>query len=303
MPEEVRRPAIVKLSLAGGRMVRVAVFTLVAQMCHKDASGRDIIEPHHHGKNSCTCKVWGALPGMPPEQCYAANSTTPGMWYLEHPVSQEDIATTKKVIQSYRAEKDSADLVITFVHAGPVFEWHPEADRTALLRGLSEAGSDIVWGTGSHHLQRMEHRNGKPIIFGMGNLIFPYVAAIDNPKECEKGQSPCQQFRADVSVMYELDIEFPLVGRAQVKSIKAHPTYLRPEKKGMSVHHAPLEIRKWAFNIFNELSNQHGTNMIERDGSYWVEEMTKSSRAEVDGLAAHETELTFKLASDNWPKA
>jgi len=43
----------------------------------------------------------------------------------------------------------------------------------------------------------------------MGNLIFPYVAAIDNPKECEAGQSPCQQFRADVSVIYEFEVCFP----------------------------------------------------------------------------------------------
>jgi len=269
-PEAVRRPAIVATSL-GDRQVRVAVFTIVAQLCHKDAAGEDIIEPHHPGKNSCTCKMWGALPGMPAAQCYAANTTTPGLWYLDHPVSSQDIATAADTVRSYCAEEDKADFVVTFVHAGPVFEWQPQPDREQLLRSLSEAGSDIVWGTGSHHIQRMERHLGKPIIYGLGNLIFPYVAAIDNPKECEAGQAPCQQFRPDVSLFYEFHIQFKEGQAPSIQGIQAHPTYLHHEEVGWSAQHALPEMRTWVFNTFNELSNPHGMAMVEHDGVYWVE--------------------------------
>ena len=48
MPDEVYRPTIVKLKL-GDRVIRVAIFTMVAQMCHKKPqTGDDIIEPSYH---------------------------------------------------------------------------------------------------------------------------------------------------------------------------------------------------------------------------------------------------------------
>jgi hypothetical protein len=60
----------------------VAVFSFVAQLCHKDPdTGLDILD-------SCTCGIPAdgdddyTTPGMPPAQCYGANQTSPGLWYL-----------------------------------------------------------------------------------------------------------------------------------------------------------------------------------------------------------------------------
>merc|ERR1719453_771156 len=172
------------------------------------------------------------------------------------------------VIRQYRATH-KVDMVVTFVHGGPVFEWHPEPDREMLLRKLSAAGSDLVWGTGSHHVQRMENYKGRPIIYGLGNLIFPYIAGVANPKECEVGMAPCQQFRTDITVVYQFHIAFP--GR-KVTGIRAHPIHLRQRSDGLRAYHAPPEQRLWFLNVFNELSNQHGMAVKADpvDGAYWI---------------------------------
>ena len=44
-------------------------------------------------------------------------------------------------------------LVVVYLHVGPNFQWQPYAAREHLLRNISQAGADIVWGTSSHHIQ------------------------------------------------------------------------------------------------------------------------------------------------------
>ena len=104
-----------------------------------------------------------------------------------------------------------------------------------------------------------------------GNLIFPYVAAIGNPKECELGQLPCQAFRPDVSVIYGFVIDFTDKSAPKVARIRAYPTYMDYLQVGMSAYHALPRMQAWQANTFNQLSNQYGVGMVRNaDGTFWV---------------------------------
>ncbi len=69
------------------------------------------------------------------------------------------------------ARSAGADYVVAFVHWGDNYAPINESQRYWASQ-LADAGYDLVIGTGSHTLQAVEHVNGVPVLYGLGNFVF-----------------------------------------------------------------------------------------------------------------------------------
>jgi len=69
------------------------------------------------------------------------------------------------------ASPDTFDII--FIHGGK--EWHstPTKQQKALYRSYIDMGADLILGSHPHVLQGIEARNGKLIVYSLGNFIFP----------------------------------------------------------------------------------------------------------------------------------
>jgi hypothetical protein len=74
-----------------------------------------------------TLRWHGVFLFRPKHQCFAANETSPGLWYYDE-ITTEGIAEIRDTVANYKATGE-ADMVIVFVHAGPNFEWQAQPDR------------------------------------------------------------------------------------------------------------------------------------------------------------------------------
>ncbi|GAB5361378.1 hypothetical protein AAMO2058_000708500 [Amorphochlora amoebiformis] len=256
---EVRKPQIVEL----GKKVRLAIFTVVAQMCHLNSSTGEPIF------TSCTCGLPSSMSGLPPRQCYHANLTDSGLWFLDYPVGDKGIQEVSKAIKFHRASGGHRDFIVVFFHAGPNFEWHPNRRREALLRAAIDAGADLVWGTSSHHIQRMERWKRKPIIYGLGDVLFRLIPGVTFLEACEAGQSPCEQFRPEVSIVYQFYLsESDFQDSPFITGIQAHVT----RHDLLQTNFGSKADKEWAMNIFNELSMGYGYKMQRIGDELWIEE-------------------------------
>lgn len=95
---------------------------------------------------------------------FEADFDAPGIAWSEDEQVEGDIRKARRVHQ--------ADLVI------PIMHWGWENERTAntrqreLARRMIEAGADAVIGGHPHVTQDIEHHQGKPIVYSVGNFIM-----------------------------------------------------------------------------------------------------------------------------------
>jgi hypothetical protein len=57
-------------------------------------------------------------------------------------------------------------------------EWdkeEPTAQQTRIAHDLVDAGADLVYGSQAHQLQYIEFYSGRPIFYGLGNLLFDQI--------------------------------------------------------------------------------------------------------------------------------
>jgi poly-gamma-glutamate synthesis protein (capsule biosynthesis protein) len=95
---------------------------------------------------------------------FEADTDKPGVAWSEDEQVRLDIENARR---QYRA-----DLVIPFMHWG--WENAPQANarQRHLARLMIDAGADAVVGTHPHVTQDIEHYQGKPIIYSLGNFVF-----------------------------------------------------------------------------------------------------------------------------------
>jgi len=200
---DVRAPVVV---VRGGR--HIAFFTMVIDECYRYASNNTLY------LDGCTCGDNAGAP--PPYQCRPANGTALGLWYHWR-ITDAFIDEASAVVEAHkRAHREH--VVVAFLHVGPNFQWHPYRQHEYLLRNLSYAGADVVWGTSSHHVQRFEWfdapRNAqtnmpamtKPIIYGLGDLLFRHVVGVDD--FCPLYAIPCQAYNPALALTYRFTIAF-----------------------------------------------------------------------------------------------
>lgn len=237
---EVRTPRIVTAKDG----TKVAFFTVVVDECW--------LWPNKtYYFDACTC---GSNAGPSPAyQCYAAGTSgvPSGLWYYWAPTITSDvIQDISSVVGKWKKENPS-HLVVIFLHVGANFQWHPYPEHEQLLRNLTTVGgADLVWGTSSHHIQRFEIYNSKPIIYGMGDLLFRHeVGVVDF---CPIYAVPCEAYRPDLALNYKFNVETSNgIPSIDLKSMTAFPSQHSDEQTFLVTDRNELH---WISSIWNELS-------------------------------------------------
>jgi len=88
----------------------------------------------------------------------------PGAAPLEPELVLSDIAAARAA---------GADRVVVAAHWGDEQVHVPTARCVALARSFVDAGADVVVGHHAHCIQSYETYRGKPIMYGLGNCVFP----------------------------------------------------------------------------------------------------------------------------------
>ncbi len=81
-------------------------------------------------------------------------------------------AAEAAALASVRLARTQAQLVIVSVHGGSEYTHAPDPAVVRLLRGLADAGADIVVGHHAHVVRGIERRGPSVIFYGLGNLAF-----------------------------------------------------------------------------------------------------------------------------------
>lgn len=95
---------------------------------------------------------------------FEADYNAPGVAWSE---DEQVVADIKKARTVYRA-----DLVIPVMHWGWENELTSNARQRQLARTMVDAGADAVIGGHPHVTQEIEHYQGKPIIYSVGNFVM-----------------------------------------------------------------------------------------------------------------------------------
>jgi poly-gamma-glutamate synthesis protein (capsule biosynthesis protein) len=95
---------------------------------------------------------------------FEADYNAPGIAWSE---DEQVVADIKKARAFYKA-----DLVIPVMHWGWENELTSNARQRQLARTLIDAGADAVIGGHPHVTQEIEHYQGKPIIYSVGNFVM-----------------------------------------------------------------------------------------------------------------------------------
>jgi poly-gamma-glutamate synthesis protein (capsule biosynthesis protein) len=103
---------------------------------------------------------------------FEADFDKSGVAWSEDEQVQFDIARARKEFH--------ADLVIPMMHWGWEHEGLASPRQRQLARLMIDAGADAVIGGHPHVTQDIEHYQGKPIIYSLGNFVFDGFTSTDN---------------------------------------------------------------------------------------------------------------------------
>lgn len=106
------------------------------------------------------------MPGLP-----AKTITTPDPGDID--ALQADLA----------AERDNVDILIAFFHFGVSSQREVVDYQRTLAHASIDAGADVVFGSHAHVVQPIEVYQGKPIFYGLSQVIFgwDFVARVKHP--------------------------------------------------------------------------------------------------------------------------
>ena len=94
-----------------------------------------------------------------------------GVWLAEQGLSVDAFDFSENAIQKAR-NFNKADLVIPVMHWGWENELTANDRQRQLARVMIDAGADAVIGGHPHVTQDIEHYQGKPIVYSVGNFVM-----------------------------------------------------------------------------------------------------------------------------------
>lgn len=71
-----------------------------------------------------------------------------------------------------RAAKEKCDVLVVAFHGGTELDHEPNELQKTVMRLAIDSGADLVLGHHPHVLQPVELREGKPIVYSLGNFLF-----------------------------------------------------------------------------------------------------------------------------------
>lgn len=138
-----------------------------------EVGGRVVVHAFGHASSGIPSD-WAAAPGRPG---VALDELT------------EDAA--RRIAQRIARARRPGDLTLVSVHWGGNWGWDvPDAHRRFARALIGEGGVDLVHGHSSHHPLGVELIDGRPVLYGCGDLIDDY-----------EGIDGYEAFRPDVSVL------------------------------------------------------------------------------------------------------
>ena len=78
----------------------------------------------------------------------------------------------EEILGVVKGAAEEADFVIVMPHWGREYGAELTEQQTLWARALIRSGADIIAGTHAHHVQRRDAFAGRPIFYGLGNLVF-----------------------------------------------------------------------------------------------------------------------------------
>ncbi len=95
--------------------------------------------------------------------CPFASETQPGV----NPMTDD------YVVSEIKKYKNLYDYVIVIPHWGIEYVVHPSINVYRLAKKMIDAGADLILGGHTHCIQPIWKYKGKPVVFSMGNFLFP----------------------------------------------------------------------------------------------------------------------------------
>jgi poly-gamma-glutamate synthesis protein (capsule biosynthesis protein) len=95
------------------------------------------------------------LPGLPPKI-----------------VTIPDVTDVDALRADLAAERENVDILIAFFHWGVSSQRDVVDYQRTVARASIDAGADVVFGSHAHVIQPVEVYRGKPIFYGLGQVIF-----------------------------------------------------------------------------------------------------------------------------------
>ncbi|MBE7555727.1 MAG: CapA family protein [Anaerolineales bacterium] len=171
---------------------------------------------------------------------WAASADQPGVNLLPNLADQ----TIQHISQKVEAVKQPGDIVVVSIHWGGNWGYEIPAEQTAFAHHLiDQAGVDIIHGHSSHHVKGLEVYQGRPIIYGSGDLLNDY-----------EGISGHEQFRADLALMYFVTLN-PATG--QLVELQLTPMQI----KHFKVNRASSTDALWLSDLLNREGQPLGTRV------------------------------------------
>lgn len=123
--------------------------------------------------------VWsGTLPGT---QFFEVGRPGSGCVMLHtHEKGALSEESAEILAEDLRAARALADFVIVSVHWGIERMHRPRPWQRKLARIMIDSGADVIIGHHPHVLQGIELYNGKPIMYSLGNFVFPSIRDANN---------------------------------------------------------------------------------------------------------------------------
>jgi poly-gamma-glutamate synthesis protein (capsule biosynthesis protein) len=93
---------------------------------------------------------------------------------LSQHVARDRVAGAERasMIAAVQAARRDANVVLVSIHGGEEYSDTPLAGARELYRAVIDAGADGVLGHHAHVMQGLEIYRGKPLIYGLGNLVM-----------------------------------------------------------------------------------------------------------------------------------
>lgn len=146
---------------------------------------------HLNGCDVSVLSVGMTSSGIPPE--WEAGIDAPGVAIIP----PEPSSTVELIARSTAGLDENDGLLIVSIHWGPNWGYEIPSHQREIARHLiDQAAVDVVFGHSSHHPTGIEVHNGRPILYGCGDLVNDYEGIVGHDR-----------FRPDLRVAYFLDFD------------------------------------------------------------------------------------------------
>jgi poly-gamma-glutamate synthesis protein (capsule biosynthesis protein) len=121
------------------------------------------------GKGRILVFAFGSVTsGIPFE--WAAGRDRPGVNLLEDLSDQ----TSRRIASKMREAKGPGDVTVASIHWGGNWGYEIPDAQIRFAHRLMEEGVDLIHGHSSHHIKALEVYQGRPILYGCGDLLTDY---------------------------------------------------------------------------------------------------------------------------------